>query len=84
MDRIQQLSRGNVVYRERCCPNSYGIVVRQPFSPMLHALEDMVQDPRDNKKWAERQIHWFIKQVSWTKTRVPAPTPFFLPGSFRD
>ena len=63
MDRIQQIDRGIVVYKERCCRSSYGVVVRQPYNPYLHQGEDVSIDPRDKKKWAERQIHWFIKQV---------------------
>ena len=64
MERIQELSAGSSVYTERCCPNSYGVVVRQPYDPIQHQGEDVIIDPRDKKKWAERQIHWLIRQVS--------------------
>jgi hypothetical protein len=64
MERTQELKAGSGVYMERCCPNSYGVVVRQPYDPMQHVGEDVVIDPRDKRKWAEQQIHWFIRQVS--------------------
>jgi hypothetical protein len=63
MERTQELKAGTGVYMERCCPNSYGVVVRQPYDPIQHVGEDVVIDPRDKKKWAEQQIHWFIRQV---------------------
>jgi hypothetical protein len=66
MDRIQELKTLTTVYRHRCCANSYGIVVRRPYDPAHHQGEDVVIDPRDKKKWAERQIHWFIRQVRVT------------------
>ena len=62
IDRCQELRQGTGVYKERCCRSSYGIVIRQPYDPIAHQGEDVVVDPRDNKKWAERQIHWFLRQ----------------------
>jgi hypothetical protein len=66
MNRTQELKSYAAVYKERCCPNSYGVVVRQPYNALHHQGEDIVVDPRDKKKWTERQIDWFIKQVSLT------------------
>ena len=63
IDRTQELKSGNGVFQERCCRNSYGVVVRVPYDPIAHMGEDVVIDPRDNSKWAERQIDWIIKQV---------------------
>lgn len=62
MGRIQELKTSTAVYTERCCANSYGIVVRRPYNPGEHLGEDVVIDPRDKQKWAEKQIHWFIRQ----------------------
>lgn len=64
MDRVQRIKEDKVVYKERCCRNSYGIVVRHLYDPMLHQGEDVETDPRDRKKWAINQIDWFIKKVS--------------------
>jgi hypothetical protein len=63
MSRTDELRHHNVIYNERCCPNSYGVIVRQPYNPQIHQGEDVVIDPRDKQKWAEHQIEWFIKQV---------------------
>jgi len=64
MDRVQRIKEDKVVYKERCCRNSYGILVRQLYDPELHQGEDIERDPRDRKKWAINQIDWFIKRVS--------------------
>lgn len=63
MDRTQEIKNAFTAYAERCCRNSYGIVVRQLYDANQHQGEDIMVDPRDKKKWAERQIHWFIRQV---------------------
>lgn len=62
IDRAQELKSGAGVFLERCCRNSYGVVVRAPYDPVAHMGEDVVIDPRDGMKWAERQIDWIIKQ----------------------
>jgi len=62
MNRCEELKHHNTIYNERCCPNSYGIVVRQPYNPLLHQGEEVVVDTRDKQKWAENQIEWLIKQ----------------------
>ena len=64
MDRVQRIKEDKVVYKERCCRNSYGLVVRQEYNASYHQGEQVTKDPRDKKLWAEKQIDWFIKQVS--------------------
>ena len=64
IDRVQRIKEDKVVYKERCCRNSYGILVRQLYDPLLHQGEDVETDVRDRKKWAINQIDWFIKKVS--------------------
>lgn len=63
IDRIQALRNMSRVFSERCSRISYGIVVRALYNPVDHLGEDIVIDPRDKTKWAERQIHWLVKQV---------------------
>lgn len=63
IDRIQALRDLGRVFSERCSRTSYGIVVRALYNPVDHLGEDIVIDPRDKTKWAERQIHWLVKQV---------------------
>ena len=64
IDRVQRIKEDRVVYKERCCRNSYGILVREPYDPLRHQGEDVETDIRDRKKWAVNQIDWFIKKVS--------------------
>lgn len=63
IDRVQSLRDMGRVFAERCSRTSYGIVVRALYNPVDHLGEDVVVDPRDKTKWAERQIHWLVKQV---------------------
>ena len=67
MDRIQTISRGNMIFKERCCRVSYGVRCRKEYQPdkyKTHLGQKVVLDPRDGKKYVENQIDWFIKQVS--------------------
>lgn len=71
IDRVQNLiDPEKHVYPKRRCRMSYGIVVREVYDPSRHMGEDVVRDGRDGQQWAERQIHWFIKQVSDFKTAI--------------
>lgn len=56
MDRIQELSSSIGVYSERCCRNSYGVLVRQIYNPIQHLGEEVTVDPRDKTTWAEKQV----------------------------
>ncbi len=67
MDRIQRISRGHIVYRERCCRVSYGMICRELYNEAKHLGEDVTYDPRDGRKWAINQIDWFVIQVSKRK-----------------
>lgn len=64
MDRIQIISRGSVVFKERCCRLSYGMICRELYDETRHIGEEVTRDPRDGKKWAVNQIDWFVVQVS--------------------
>lgn len=65
MDRIQSISRGDVVFKERCCRVSYGMRCREEYNPdnPRHLGQKVTVDQRDGKKWVENQIDWFVKQV---------------------
>ena len=67
MDRIQAISRGNMIFKERCCRVSYGVRCREAYQPeknKTHLGQKVVRDPRDGKLYVENQIDWFVKQVS--------------------
>ena len=65
MDRTQTISRGDDIFRERCCRLSYGVLVLEEYKPddPKHFGQTITVDPRDGKKWVENQIDWFVKQV---------------------
>lgn len=62
MSRIQSLRGGPEMYSVRMCPVSFGIICREPYDPLKHQGEDVVHDPYDNRRWAEGQINWILKQ----------------------
>ncbi len=64
MDRIQAISRGSVVFKERCCRLSYGMICRELYNEAKHIGEEVTHDPRDRQRWAVNQIDWFVVQVS--------------------
>lgn len=66
MDRVQSISRGAAVFKERCCRVSYGVLCLDEYnaSNPAHIGQKVTLDPRDGKKWVENQIDWFVKQVS--------------------
>jgi hypothetical protein len=65
MERVQTLSRGAAVFKERCCRVSYGVLCLDEYNPSnpAHIGQKVTLDPRDGKKWVENQIDWFVKQV---------------------
>ncbi|KAK5129854.1 hypothetical protein LTR08_002762 [Meristemomyces frigidus] len=60
--RIQALKGGNEVIPFRRCPVSYGVLCREPYDAIKHQGEDIEQDPYDKKRWAEKQVSWFVKR----------------------
>jgi hypothetical protein len=76
LDRVQQIKDNRVVYKERYCRNSYGVVVRRAYSPNIHFNEPISVDPRDQKWWVENQIDWFVVQVSQIQRQGWASTDY--------
>lgn len=66
MDRVQAVNSKSPVFQERCCRLSYGVRCREEHNPgnIHHLGKPVTIDPRDNKKYVENQINWFIKQVN--------------------
>lgn len=77
IDRVQtRRDPDGLVFPKRRCRTSYGIVVREVYDPARHIGEDVVRDPRDGQQWAERQIHWFIKQGQLVTVKDGVQHPF--------
>ena len=68
MDRIQTVSHGNEVFKERCCRMSFGVQCREEYNPnnIRHVGQKLTRDNRDGKTWVEDQVDWFVRQVSRT------------------
>lgn len=66
MDRVQTLKSGNVVFKERCCRLSYGVLCMEEYDHTnpLHIGQKVTADPRDGKYYVAEQIDWFVKQAS--------------------
>ncbi|KAK5125632.1 hypothetical protein LTR85_011906 [Meristemomyces frigidus] len=60
--RTQALKGGPEVLSSRRCPVSYGVLCREAYDQTKHQGEDVEQDPFDKKRYAEKQVSWFIKQ----------------------
>ncbi|KAK4542172.1 hypothetical protein LTR36_007019 [Oleoguttula mirabilis] len=60
--RTQALKGGPEVLSSRRCPVSYGVLCRETYDQTKHQGEDIEQDPFDKKRYAEKQVSWFIKQ----------------------
>ena len=66
MERWQASSSGTIVFKDRCCRLSYGILCREEYDPKTnpaHISQTVSKSPRDGKLWVEGQIDWFLKQV---------------------
>lgn len=68
--RTQALKGGPEVLSTRRCPVSYGVLCREAYDPIRHQGEDVEQDPYDKKRYAEKQVSWFIRQVSLPRISV--------------
>jgi len=62
--RIQALKGGPDVLSTRRCPVSYGVLCREVYDQTKHQGEDVEEDPFDKKRYAEKQVSWFIKKVT--------------------
>lgn len=68
--KFQTGSRG--VLGTRIARASYGVIVQEVYSEILHADEDHRPDPFDPKqKWAINQIQWLIKKVRLNESLRP-------------
>jgi hypothetical protein len=59
------LEHGASALKTRIARASYGILCRLPFDATIHSIEDAEFDKFvKGKRWATRQIDWFIRKVS--------------------
>lgn len=65
MDRVQSIRGGDMVFQQRCCRLSYGVLCSEAYnaSNPHHLGQNVIVDPLDGKRWVPNQIQWFVKQV---------------------
>ena len=66
LERSQVTSLGAMVFKERCCRLSYGVLCREEYDPNenpTHIGQRVLKSPLDGKYWVEGQIDWLLKQV---------------------
>ncbi|EMC95983.1 hypothetical protein BAUCODRAFT_157339 [Baudoinia panamericana UAMH 10762] len=66
--RVQPLISGIDILDERRCPLSYGVLCRERYDPKKHQGAPVTIDHIDGKRWAEKQIHWLIKEGDLVRT----------------
>ncbi|KAH8121282.1 hypothetical protein ACSS6W_004291 [Trichoderma asperelloides] len=78
LDYQQRRETGNIpVLAARIARSSYGIVVREMYSPDTHFDEEVVEDHwNPKKKWAINQIQWIIRKGDIIDPNVPLVKSF--------
>jgi hypothetical protein len=74
MERVQSITQKTLVFDNRCCRASYGVLCQRPYIPYKHVGEDVTIDHGTGKKWVLNQIDWLVIQVNPLKP----PSPLFL------
>ncbi|KAF7554297.1 hypothetical protein G7Z17_g3034 [Cylindrodendrum hubeiense] len=78
LDQQQKLETGNMaVLASRIARASYGVVIREPYSPATHFDEDIAEDRfNGKKKWALNQIQWLIRKGDEINPNTPISKAF--------
>lgn len=65
LDHQQRMETGHLsVLATRIARASYGVVIKEIYSPAKHFDEDVIQDQFDpSKRWAVNQVKWMIRKV---------------------
>ncbi|KAG5980824.1 hypothetical protein E4U55_003578 [Claviceps digitariae] len=73
------------VLATRVARASYGVIVREAYSPGRHFDEEVIRDPFNAKKlWAVDQIEWMIRKGDTIDTNVPLIKTFQFHIAERD
>ncbi|KAF6803526.1 hsp70 family chaperone [Colletotrichum sojae] len=73
LDHKQKIETGNIsVLASRKARASYGVVIREVYSPPQHFNEDIQADQFDpTKRWAMNQIRWLIRKGDSVNPNAP-------------
>ncbi|KAH7126111.1 hypothetical protein EDB81DRAFT_203545 [Dactylonectria macrodidyma] len=77
-DQQQRIETGNIaVLASRIARASYGVVIREPYSPAIHFDEEVADDRFNPKqKWALNQIQWLIRKGDVINPSTPLAKTF--------
>lgn len=73
LDHQQRMETGSLsVLATRIARASYGVVIKEVYSPAKHFDEDVIQDPfNSSKRWAVNQVQWMIRKARVrTRTQI--------------
>ncbi|KAJ0352555.1 hypothetical protein COL154_012460 [Colletotrichum chrysophilum] len=73
LDHQQRMETGRLsVLATRIARASYGVVIKEVYSPQMHFNEDIQNDAFDpKKKWAVNQIRWLIRKGDIVDPNAP-------------
>lgn len=86
-DEKQRLETGNQlsVLATRIARASYGVIVKELYSPEVHFDDDVRKDPFDSKKkWAMNQIEWLIRKGDPISPNRPLMKQFEMSMGIKD
>lgn len=65
LDHQQRMETGSLsVLAMRIARASYGVIIKEVYSPAKHFGEEVIQDQFDpSKRWAINQVQWMIRKV---------------------
>ncbi|KAF3807095.1 hypothetical protein GCG54_00007351 [Colletotrichum gloeosporioides] len=73
LDHQQKMETGRLsVLATRIARASYGVIIKEVYSPQMHFNEDIQNDAFDpKKKWAVNQIRWLIRKGDIVDPNAP-------------
>ncbi|KAM3566714.1 hypothetical protein ARSEF4850_000365 [Beauveria asiatica] len=86
LDHQQRMETGNLsVLATRVARASYGIVIREAYSPAKHFDEEVIRDQFDpRKRWAVNQVQWMIRKGDLVDPNKPLVNKFEFHLAERD
>ncbi|KAJ4147944.1 hypothetical protein LMH87_002437 [Akanthomyces muscarius] len=86
LDHQQRMETGNLsVLASRVARASYGVVVKEVYSPAKHFDEEVISDPfNSGKRWAVNQVQWMIRKGDLVNPNTPLVNKFEFHLAERD
>ncbi|OAA75505.1 Hsp70 family chaperone [Akanthomyces lecanii RCEF 1005] len=86
LDHQQRMETGNLsVLASRVARASYGVIVKEVYSPAKHFDEEVISDPfNSGKRWAVNQVQWMIRKGDLVNPNTPLVNKFEFHLAERD